>query len=154
MRGRGRWRVRRCTAADAPAVFALIEGAGLPTGDLDPGRLAGFVVAEDADGLAGVAGIEVAGTAGLLRSVVVAGRVRSGGLGRVLVAAAEAEARRAGLEELYLLTTSAPAFFGSLGYETVARATVPPGVAALPEFARLCPASAVCMRKVLGRGAW
>lgn len=143
------WSIRRCGPEDEPAVLALLIASGLTTGDLGSEVMRGFLVAADDGGVLGVAGIEGFGTAGLLRSVAVAPAARGTGLGFALVAAAEAHARRAGIRTLYLLTTTVPEFFDRLGYERVGRDEAPPRIAASAEFARLCPASAVCMRKHL-----
>jgi amino-acid N-acetyltransferase len=53
------------------------------------------------------------------------------------------------VETLYLLTTTAAAFFARHGYETVERDTVPARIRGTTEFDDLCPDSAVCMRKRL-----
>lgn len=143
------WPIRRCGPGDEPAVLSLLAAAGLTTGDLEGAAMGGFLVAAGDDGLVGVAGIEAFGTEGLLRSVAVAPAARGKGLGAALVAAAEAHAMLAGLRALYLLTTTAPEFFARLGYERVDRDEAPPGIAGSAEFARLCPASAACMRKYL-----
>lgn len=152
------WRIRPLAPADEAMVVSLLEAAALPTTDLDTAGLARFLVAEDAGTVAGVAGIEPAGPVALLRSVAVGDTHRRRGLGRALVRAAENQAWRAGIREIYLLTTTAAAFFGSLGYGMTPRDRVPPGVAASAEFARLCPASAACMHKALqhetSEGAW
>ena len=143
------WSIRRFSPGDSDAVATLLRSEGLPTGDLGFGRLSGFVVATDDTGLLGVAGIERAGSAGLLRSVAVEARARGRGLGAELVREAERAAAEAGAEALYLLTTTAPDFFAELGYERIPRDKAPAEVAASAEFARLCPSSAVCMRKRL-----
>ena len=71
--------------------------------------------------IVGAAAVEPYGQAGLLRSVVVAESRRGTGLGRELVAAAEALAQEEGIRELYLLTETAADWFPRLGYEVVDR---------------------------------
>jgi amino-acid N-acetyltransferase len=142
-------RVRGADPADTTAVRELLNGAQLPVADLD--RAAGlriWVVEED-NHLVGAIGLERSGTAGLLRSLVVTRSCRQRGLGRALVLALEREARLQGIEQLVLLTQTAEAFFLQAGYGVVDRSVVPDSIRRLEEFQTLCPASAVCMRKIL-----
>jgi amino-acid N-acetyltransferase len=71
------------------------------------------------------------------------------GLGKDLVAAIEEHAREAGVRELYLLTTTAEAFFAGLGYLKVSREQAPAGIAGTEQFASLCPSSSCFMAKIL-----
>lgn len=130
---------------DLPAIAALLAASGLPHADLTPDALARFVVAREGGALRGVAGLEVYGASGLLRSLAVAPGARGTGLGGRLVAAVEEEARTLGLDRLYLLTTTAAPFFAARGYEPTDRADVPAPVKTSSEFAGLCPASAACL---------
>ncbi|MGR6534295.1 arsenic resistance N-acetyltransferase ArsN2, partial [Brevundimonas sp. RM1] len=61
----------------------------------------------------------------------------------------EAEAAGQGADGLYLLTTSAAAFFQRHGYSVALRSAAPPSVAASRQFSGLCPASAAFMFKEL-----
>ncbi len=137
------------TAFDLRAVTALLDEAGLPHADLTPAHLAHFRVLRDGDALVGVVGLEVCGEAALLRSLAVAPGRRGEGLGGRLVDVAEAHARTLGVDTLYLLTTTAAAFFAARGYAVTDRAAVPDAIAATAEFAAMCPASAVCMTRRL-----
>src|SRR5690606_25859306 len=83
------------------------------------------------------------------RSLAVAPRWRGAGLGAALVAAAEAEARRLGVRRLYLLTTTASAFFARLGYQRTARDDAPPPLCATEQFTSRCPSSSHLMVKRL-----
>lgn len=143
--------LRPATPGDLPGIRALLEANRLPTADLD-GSIPAFLVARDGPALVGVGGLEVHGDAGLLRSVVVADRLRGTGLGRALVEAVEAAARRQGLRELVLLTETAPDFFARLGYADIARDEAPAAIRGGTEFRTLCPQSARCMRKRLDVG--
>ena len=60
-----------------------------------------------------------------------------------------ARARGLGLGSVWLLTTTAAGFFDQLGFARVERGSVPPELQASPEFATVCPGSAVCMRLAL-----
>lgn len=99
--------------------------------------------------LAGAVGIERYGVIGLLRSLAVTPRWRGAGLGAALVAEAEAEARRLGVRRLYLLTTTASAFFARLGYQRTSRDDAPPPLCATEQFTSLCPSSSHLMVKRL-----
>lgn len=143
------FKVRAGTASDRGAVLGLLEQASLPTADLDAPAAVQFWIAMAADRLVGAIGLERYGTDGLLRSLVVAPDHRSRGVGHALVAALEREARSAGVARMLLLTQTARTFFERLGYEVVARDSVPDPVRASAEFRSLCPASAVCMTKRL-----
>jgi amino-acid N-acetyltransferase len=143
--------VHRATDADIPAIEALLSDAQLP---LD-GAAAAFetgVVARDGDRIVGAAALEPYGSAGLLRSVVVAADQRGTGVGRHVVGAAEDLARELGLKELYLLTETAIDWFPRLGYGPVDREDVPAAVTESIEFRVLCADSGVAMRRVVATG--
>ena len=105
-----------------------------------------LVVREEAD-LIGLAGIEVRGAVGLLRSVVVDPAFRGDGIGTRLVGAAEDLARKLGLSAIYLLTTGARDFFAGLGYLDCPRDAAPMDIRESWEFRSGCPQSAALMRK-------
>ena len=130
-------------------VEALLVEAGLPVSDLSDGRDLTLLGVREDGRLVGVAGIEVHGPVGLLRSVAVTPARRSAGLGLDLVSSAETWAAGHGLESLYLLTTTAAGFFARLGYEVTPRAEAPAAIAATSQFAGLCPRSATFMRKLV-----
>ena len=133
--------LRPATAEDRHAVVALVESQDLSGEGIDP-SLEGFVVAEDAGRLVGVAGLERYGDFGLLRSVAVAGDRRGEGLGARLTAAVIDEARRRGLSAVYALTTTAMTYFPRLGFVVIDRTRVPDVVRASDEFTTMCPATA------------
>ena len=136
---------------DLQGIVTLLMVCGLPSSDLNAASLTHFHVIESAGRLVGVAGLEIAGSNGLLRSVAVAPDFRGKGLARRLVEATEASARKAGLLALYLLANDANAahYFGCIGYALLDRGRVPTALLALPEFSQLCPQSCPCLRKVL-----
>jgi amino-acid N-acetyltransferase len=140
--------IERASPADAPAVEALLATAGLPM-EGAAAALGLGVVARDGDRVVGAAAVEPYGDAGLLRSVVVAEPLRGTGLGRELVAAAEALAWDAGIRELYLLTETAADWFPRLGYEVVDRERARAAVGGSIEFAMVCATTGVPMRRGL-----
>src|SRR5512134_2135147 len=128
-------------------VRALLDASGLPTSDLTAEvQLLGE---RDAQGLVGVVGLESRGDVGLLRSLAVRGDRRGTGLGSQLVSALEARAAAGGIRDLYLLTTTATAFFARRGYQEVTREAAPAGIRQTTEFASTCPASSAFMKKRL-----
>jgi amino-acid N-acetyltransferase len=134
--------------SDLGYVEALLERNGLPHEDVRDGAVRLFVASIDGERI-GVGGLERCGTAALLRSVVVEADERENGHGAALCAELEGRAAAAGVAELYLLTTTAPAFFARLGFERIAREDAPAAMRATSEFAELCPDAAICMRKAV-----
>ena len=143
-------RFDRATASDVPAVEALLSAAGLPLDGAAEALNLGVVARDEATGaIVAAAAIERYGDAGLLRSVVVAPELRGTGLGRALVAEAEALARSVGIRDLYLLTETAIDWFPRLGYEVVDRAAATAAVGESIEFTTVCRDTGVPMRRVL-----
>lgn len=143
--------IEAARAHDLDAITRLLRDAQLPSDDLDEPTLAHFLVLRGADSakVGGVVGFEPFGVVALLRSLVVAPAQRGAGHGEALVSAVEARAHRFGVAGLYLLTTTADAFFARIGYAKIARDTAPAALQSTREFAALCPASAICMHKAL-----
>ncbi len=137
------------TRPNEHAVRELLTAAGLPVADLTAAHLVNFWGCDDGANLIGVVGLEVYGTDALLRSLAVALDWQGWGLGAALLAHAEQAAQQRGVQVLYLLTTSAEAFFVRRGYIRIPRETAPPILRQTAEFAALCPASAACMTKRL-----
>lgn len=143
-------RIRTAAAADLSVVYRLLEREGLPTGDLAAARPQFLLLTEDAAVVAAGA-LERFGTTALLRSVVVAGDRRGAGLGRVIVGELENAASSVGINRLVLLTQTASKFFAAQGYQIIERSLAPTAVQRSEEFRSLCPSSATCMIKVLGK---
>lgn len=128
---------------------ALLTACDLPTADLQAHHFEHFWGCGDPENPQGIIGLELLGSVALLRSLAVAPEVRGTGMGKVLVAAAETYAKETGVGELYLLTTTAAAFFAQLGYAHGDRKAVPEPIKATQEFSGLCPSSATLMVKKL-----
>jgi amino-acid N-acetyltransferase len=143
--------VEPAVPSDLASIRGLLEQAGLPHSDLASMDRVRFWVVRDDERLLGAVGLELHGTVGLLRSLVVAADARGHGIGAVLVDHLERFSGTAGLVQLVLLTQTAERFFANRGYRVVDRAAAPAEVLGSPEFQSLCPASAVCMTKAL---AW
>jgi amino-acid N-acetyltransferase len=138
-----------------PALALALQAAGLPAQDLDnDGRRFWCFLDVSAGGrVVGYGGLEVYGTDALLRSVVVEVSERKRGCGRAIVECLLAEAVALGVARVHLLTDTAAGFFARLGFAEADRATVPASIAATTEFARLCPASALYMRRGVSAAA-
>jgi amino-acid N-acetyltransferase len=137
---------RPAAERDLPAIAELLASVGLPTADL-AAHVENFVVHESGGSVVAVGGLEVCGRFALLRSVAVAPGLQGHGLGGQVCDRLEAIAKERGVSAIYLLTETAVAFFAKRGYVRVARDTAPLEIAATEEYSRLCPASAVLMRR-------
>jgi amino-acid N-acetyltransferase len=135
---------RRAIRADLPVVEALLTAHQLPAAGL-PESIERFWLAEEQGRLIGVAGLELYGEAGLLRSVAVAPEWRGRGVAGTLVEQALELAREAGVRDIYLLTTTAEQYFPRFGFRPVSREAAPASLQASVEFREACPASAACL---------
>jgi amino-acid N-acetyltransferase len=142
--------VQLAAAADRPAIRSLLTEARLPVADIDLANDLTFWIVRGATGQTlGAIGLERRGAVGLLRSLIVAPEQRRLGLGHALVSAVERHATTAQIEQLVLLTETAEPFFRRLGYSVIDRDQAPAAVTSTAEFRSLCPATAVCMTKLL-----
>ena len=130
-------------------VVALLAEAQLPTEDLTERHCEHFFFTGPDARPDGLVGVELFGEVALLRSLVVADCLRGTGAGSALLARAERHAREQGVKHLYLLTTTAEAFFTRRGYTRAARDTAPAAIRATREFTGICPGSAAFMVKPL-----
>jgi amino-acid N-acetyltransferase len=137
--------IRAATGGDWPALERLLRARLLP---LEGARehLDGFLVALDGPTVVGAIGIERYGEVGLLRSLAVAEKAAGQGVGRRLVRALLEEAPLRGIEDLYLLTTTAADYFPRFGFERIPRAALPAALSASEQLRGACPAAAVAMR--------
>jgi len=137
--------LRRATSADTDPVARLLTEQALTRAGL-PEWIHRYWVAEARGVIVGVAGLELYGSAALLRSVAVDPAWRGTGLGRLVTEHALDDAKSAGAGDVYLLTTTAEHYFPRMGFACVARESVPDALMASEEFRGACPASAVVMR--------
>jgi amino-acid N-acetyltransferase len=144
------WSIRKAEPHDEASARALLESCGLSAIGLEEQYDGGYVVAEREGAVVGMAGVEVHGAHGLLRSVAVMPVLRGSGLGAALVHDRIRWTRENGLESLYLLTTTAAEFFARHGFEIASRDDAPREIHSSKEFSEMCPSSAVCMK--LSRG--
>jgi amino-acid N-acetyltransferase len=142
--------VRPATAEDFDAVKGLLDAAHLPLDGLEEQFGDGYAIAEAGKEIIGAEGIEVYARSGLLRSAVVHPDWRGRGVGDVLTRDRLEWARRAGLQRVYLLTTTAESYFPRFGFARVERADAPPEICTSREFTGACPATATLMMVEVG----
>ena len=142
--------LRPARLTDLPSILVLLGKAKLPTQGVEASALADFIVAEQEGALVGVAGLEIYQESALLRSVAVEERWRGTGVGRALIDEALGRSRERGIQDVFLLTTTAEHYFPRFGFICVGRDEVPQAVQCSCEFQEACPSSAVVMRKTVG----
>lgn len=134
------------------SIRELLKGCGLPHEDIAK-HLNHFILAKDGNHLIGAIGLEICGKDGLLRSLVVGSFYRSRGIAKALYNRILGYAHLQGIKTLYLLTTSAIGFFSKLDFTKEERDNVPESIRVTKEFQSLCPSTAVCMTKKIGKEA-
>jgi amino-acid N-acetyltransferase len=144
--------IRSALNSDLPAVEGLLTANDLPT-DGVRSNFSSFVVADDDGTIAGAVGLEKYGSCGLLRSAVVRPDHRGSGIGRRLVEQLLERAEEAGVDEIYLLTTTAEKYFPRFGFSRTSRSAVPEALKASAEFRGACPDTAVVMTRRIGEAA-
>ena len=134
------------TASDAVLQATLLEAA-LPIDDL--GTSEGRYFRFDRNGvLAGFGGFEPYGPDALLRSVVVVPQMRGTGTGRAIAGALLSEMRQAGIQDAYLLTTTAEGFFTRLGFAEIERKRAPARILATPQAATICSSAPLLSKRL------
>ena len=136
--------IKQASRGDYNAVVDLLSGEHLPVSDLNE-SLPHFFIATLDDNPVGVAGLELYGREGLLRSVAVEKNFRGQAIAKRLVEEVLRYARKNEIHELYMITTTAEKYFAKSGFSPVAREAVPAAIAGTAEFTSLCPSSATVM---------
>jgi amino-acid N-acetyltransferase len=125
----------------------LLKKNNLPTEDINPGTQL-FVVEEENKVIATIA-VECDYNNALLRSLSVSEEKRNSGIGKQLVDFIEDYVKNQGVQDIYILTTTADKFFAKREYQKIERAAAPPFIQNTSEFSSVCPSSAIIMRKQL-----
>ena len=128
-------------------VLALLDKAALPIQDIND-KVELFAIKENGQ-VVGTIGMEHNGRFALLRSLSVDEKKRGKGYGDSLMRFLEDKAKQKRIETIYLLTTTAEAFFSKKGYVTIQRDSVPEFIQLTSEFSSTCPSSATVMKKDL-----
>ncbi len=138
--------IRPATKTDLPAICELLAKARLPTAGV-ANHLDTFAVLESGGSVIAVGGLEFYNTIALLRSLAVAPTHQGRGLASQICSYLEADASSRGVHDVYLLTETAESFFSGRGYAAISRDDAPPEITSSDEFAKICPESAVLMRR-------
>ena len=141
------FKIRPVKADDLKTIHSLLLRYKLPLDGLEEAKL--WVLQLDGGEVVGVAGLELYSNQGLLRSVAVADSMHNHGYGATLANYAICEARKSRVQELFLLTTTAPEFFKKLGFKKESREKVIGSIADSVEFKSACPKTAVLMSSAL-----
>lgn len=134
--------------ADKEAVIALLEQGQLLTEDLPIG-LPDFFIAKEEGRPVGVAGLERFGPVALLRSVAVDPQYQGKQIAAQLVGRLLQTTQASGLQDVYLITTTADRYFKRYGFQIVSRQDVPAAIQQTQQFSDLCPSSAIVMKRAL-----
>jgi len=129
------------------SAITLLKRNDLPTEDIS--EMTGLFVLEERGEVVATIALEHDSSDALLRSLAVSEEKRSNGLGKEMVAFVEDYARKQGLKNIYLLTTTAAPFFSKRGYQVIGRDNVSEFLKKTSEFSSSCPASATVMKKEL-----
>jgi arsenate reductase (thioredoxin) len=142
--------VRPASRGELPDIVQLLRSSDLPTQDVMTSPIL-FLVAVDGLQIVGCVGMELHADVALLRSLVVAPAWRGRGLSSQLMGAVLEHATRAGIREVFLLTTTAATLFARHGFVSIPRESAPESIRQTPEFASICPSSAAFMQRSLAR---
>lgn len=140
-------RIRSAQFKDQKIIQMLLSEFKLPLDGLENTKL--WVLEIGIGNVVAVAGLEVYEKQGLLRSVVVNKTFQGNGYGTSLVNYVVEEARRKGMHELFLLTTTTPNFFRKSGFIEFSREKVIGSIVESVEFKSACPKTAILMRLAL-----
>lgn len=133
--------IRPAETDDKLIVAELLAACNLPDASFSE-HLHHFLVAQTQEKLCAVAGLECYDQVALLRSVAVDPDCRTLGLGQEIVRILLDVAYSQGINQFFLLTTSAQEFFLRFGFQPAKRQQVPQKILNSPEFQGACPASA------------
>jgi N-acetylglutamate synthase-like GNAT family acetyltransferase len=127
--------VRKALASDLRRIELLLSSAQLPTGDIER-HLSTFLVADNAEEVIGVGGLENCGNGiGLLRSFVIAPEFRNQGIAAQIFEQVSADARKLNISVLYLLTNTAQDYFAKRGFTPMARDQAPAPIQQTSQYA-------------------
>jgi len=143
-------RAEPARAHDLRGALELLGRAELSDRDVSEGWGHYFVVREDDGRVVALAGLELHGEDGLLRSVAVEEDYRRQGLATSLVEAVLQRAQRVGLRSVYLLTTTARDYFARHGFSDCPREAAPPAIRESWEWTSGCPSTAAFMQRKVG----
>ncbi len=125
-------------------VRLLLQENKLPYEDIDK-HFVDFILAKENNKIVGAIGIERYNNIGLLRSFVVTKLFRNKKIGNKLLNFLLKKSIDEGIENIYLLTTTADKYFLNNGFKIENRDNIPDLIKQTKEFSTICPLSAVAM---------
>lgn len=139
---------RKGLVEDLPEIANLLNASNLPISDIVPGKQH-FVVAEIDHKIIGCVGFEAYERSGLFRSLAVSLDYRNLNIAHSLIEKVLLLGQEHGIQEFYLLTSTACSFFEKLGWKNINRDVVPEEIKSTAEFTSICPCTAICMSYTL-----
>ena len=139
--------ITRANQKEIGTILQLLEKNNLPHQDFGP-HVDFFLIMSEKK-IAGVIGAEIYSPYALLRSLAVADSFKKKGMGTRLTVFLLDYLAVHGINEVFLLTTTADKFFNKMGFETIDRSDAPQQILKTKEFSEICPDSAVCMRYLI-----
>ncbi len=137
------------TDKDIPTIKTLLKENYLPYDDIDR-HIKHFIVAKEQGIIVGTIGLELLTPYSLLRSLVVNQNHRSKGIASNLLSRIIEYAKSVNIAELFLLTTTAEAYFIKKDFSVLNREDTPIQIKSTQEFVALCPDTAISMnRKII-----
>jgi amino-acid N-acetyltransferase len=127
--------------------IGLLKKNNLPTEDVTSGTQ--LFVIEDGNEVIGTIAVEYDYNDALLRSLCVSEQKRNLGLGIELVNFIEDYVQKQGVQNIYLLTTTAANFFSKRGYDIIDRNAASGFIKQTSEYCTVCPSTATVMKKLL-----
>ncbi|MBK8807850.1 MAG: GNAT family N-acetyltransferase [Bacteroidales bacterium] len=119
--------IERSVKSDLENIKTLLLDNDLPIDDLDDEGIQLFVVKIDYI-IVGVIGLENYNTIGLLRSLAVKEQYKNQRIGEKLINYLVQISNRLGIQELYLLTTTADKYFEKFDFRRMIREYVPESI--------------------------
>ena len=138
------FKIRLAQLKDQKIIHSLLSGFKLPLDGLEETKL--WLLESGNGEVLGVAGLELYGNQGLLRSVAVTQGIQNQGVGTALANFVISEAKKSQVQDLFLITTTAPAFFKKLGFKEESREKVVGSITNSVEFISACPKTAILLR--------
>jgi N-acetylglutamate synthase-like GNAT family acetyltransferase len=133
---------------DYAALAGVLAENNLLAGDLDGDNKRFFAFVDGSGWRVGVGGLELYGSAAILRSFFTISHHRGQGLGGQMLEELLSTAKALGVADVYLFTVEAEAFFNKHGFLTVDRTVAPAGVRDSRQFVEHCHNASFMHRKI------
>ncbi len=131
------------------AVVQLLNESGLPTTDVNEPGVKLFCIINQGEVIVS-GGYQLLGNYALIRSLAVKERFKGKYLGELMLKYLLDECSERSVKKVFLLTTTAEAYFVKHGFSTVDCDEVPEIIKQTSEFSSLCPATAIVLTKEIG----